>query len=340
MAEAYAQGNNTYVANTASTGNLVVSYSRNPNSWAVVKYAGLKTVDKAVGLYTKIDPSEGTRLVDGEDAWVPGSAAREGDILVKHEFIQYNCRPYSQEFILDEMAIDQGSFDVRQQYETTAARKAMLRRTYLAAGVLTTTGNYTGSWGTHTDTATSAVGGKFDAATSATKPYFFHGLQYAANKISQATGNAIGYADLQVTANWATWTAILGSYEVRNFFSGSYDARTYMIGDPTFLPSDPGQVYGFPRVVENSIRTTTKKGAASISRSPVFPDGYVLVSARVDKVGTESTFNTATIFAYKEMLVEYDAEPYNHRIRGHVLDRIDCKMTAPETAFLFTSATG
>src|SRR5262249_43183871 len=150
-------------------------------------------------------------------------------------------------------------------------------RTIRMLNKLTTSAN----WGSNTDTATGAGGGRWSAATSST-PFIMKGLEKAFSTITVATNGVVQPKDLQLVISPALATVMSQTDEIHNYIKGSpysYAGLTFtqQIGQWGLPPT----LYGVNVVIENTVRVTSKKGATR-SASFAMPQDMALLMARPD----------------------------------------------------------
>ncbi len=328
-------GFNTFVPSLEASGNLVVNYSRKPDSFAINKYVGIKKVDKDAGKYLYISPDNAMRVSNPNKwVWQDGADAPKNYILQDFDFRNYTNQRYAFPFIIGNRAVEQAAWDIIAAYAAMSAQAALTSRTLVVQDLLTTTAN----WGTHTDTATNLGDGKWDAGTTSA-PYILKTLQAVSQIISKDTGGVVGPRDLNLVVNPNTAQAMNASAEIQDYIKGSYDARARILGDSGFSPWGPTSIYSFPVVVEDAVVDTSNIGGTS-SKEFALPDGYALILARPNVlVNTESTYNTCTLFMSEEMTVETKLDYDNRRTDGRVVENYSAVITASASGYLVTAVT-
>ncbi len=159
------------------------------------------------------------------------------------------------------------------------------------------------------------------------------------------TLNAVKLNDLILVVSPLDAANMAVSQEIVDHIKGSPEALAQIRGD---LPGRnvafglPDKLYGFPVIVEATVKVTTRKGASSTSRSFVMGQGSPFMCSRpgglVGLYGAPS-FSTGTFFMLEEMTTEWLNDAKNRRTLGSVVENFDFQMTAPVSGFLFTSAT-
>lgn len=101
----------------------------------------------------------------------------------------------------------------------------------------------------------------------------------------------------------------------------------------------PETLYGFPVVVDETRKVTSKKGGTRTVES-VFPANQAVLLARPGGMeGTAGAINFAALvfFMKEEMTVETKDDPDNRRTMGRVVEDFDCRLVAPAAAVLLTN---
>lgn len=337
-----AQGN-TYIPSYEASGKLQVEFSRNPKKFSLPKYCRYKNVEKHLGVYLTINTENNRRLQNSNLAdyvWPRGQEAITGDANKQaFKYDPYYCNRYNYPFMIDRDSVDQAPWDVKAAHARMAAQLAMTARTQIAVTNLTTTGN----WGANTDTCTNVAGGQL-AASSTTTLYIKSLFQNVGIRILKATGGVVVQSDLIAVMN-PTSAAILAKSpelvqhliqspfamgQIRGDFEGNQQYASYGL---------PDILYGITVVVENAVKTTNDKGAATVVNDFIFPDDQILFVSRPGGLtGSEGVpdFSTVQLFLKEDMTVETMDDTNNRRVAGRVVDDFDARVVAPLSGFLVT----
>jgi hypothetical protein len=338
---------NTYVPSTEATGNMVVDFSRNVESFPINKYLQIVPVTKSVGLYTKLGYDEGARILQTNLAnfsWADGDdEPSDRGQTETHEFLPYACKRYKFGFRIGELAADQAAWDILAKHARLKAQQAMTARTQVAITKLGTSGN----WPTANTSAVSSitgVTGKWDVSTTA-RTDIKRSIDFAIETIHLATNGAINFGDFKLVMSPGCARKMSVSQEIVDFIKGSTDAKEY-IGNklgPNAQYGLPANLYGVEVVIENTVKVTSKKGATRAA-------GYVLTDTTpfiVSRPGslvapTDSNsapnFSTACMFMLEEMTVQSKHDVDNRVHKGRVVENYVAEMTAGVSGFLFTAA--
>jgi hypothetical protein len=334
MAEVNPGASNTYVpAFSEATGLLQIEFTRSPNTFPVNQIAKLVPVSKDVGYYLKIDEEESARIVTlSDELWQDGNDAPFGN-ATDHEFSTFATTRYAPTFVLGNKAVANADWEIVASHARMAASKAMRIRNYRAATTLTTTGNWpTGT----TDTATNVGGGKMSAATD-TNNYIQKSFNGVAEAITANTNETVMAKDIVAVMSDVTAHVITESSEYRTYFQGSPFAANFVKGSGEFndflLLSTFFGIGGI--VVDPTTRITNRKGGTK-ARSRIYDDDIVFVSRPGGIVGMEGVpdFSTLSVFAYEDMTVETQDDPWHRRTTGRVVDDSAIELTAPLSGYL------
>ena len=340
---------NVYVPNHEASNKLVVDFSRNPKKFALNKYAQIVPVDNVLGLYQQMTIEERGRVMSTNAAeydWADGADAPSGtDGTESFIWQQYLAKRKAYAFRMGDMTTDQASWDIIAQHADIHAQKAMTVRTQLAYNSLTTSGNYASGH-------TSAVFGGSITGTSGnwaqsttSRSDIKRSLMYAFEKILDDTLAAIEPEDCCLVMGSATAAQISLSQEIVDAVKQSRDAWPMLQGNlpnGTSLYNIPSNLYGFNVVIDKTRKTTSLKGASTVSRSQIFAQSNAFLVARpgglIATAGTPS-FSFLQQFTYKkyDMLVETKYDDDHKRTNGRVIDCVDMKAVAPQSGFWFQS---
>ena len=336
---------NTYVRNHEATGNLIVSFSRNPNKFPLAKYAQYREVKKTSGLYLRIKAEECARIINAnlEDyVWPDGNDAPIRPEMEEFRYEDYRTKRYAYPWQLGWKARDEADWPVTNVNQAIIAQKAMTGRTLKVLTALQTTGNWDA---THiaTVSAIETNTGNWEDSTSARQD-IKRSITYAVELINKDTFGVVELEDLQLVMNPKTARRVGTSQEIIDFVKQQPSAPQILDGTSQWLLEQyglPARLYGVPIVIENTVRVSTRAGAASTTKSYPLADGEAFILARPGSIksaaGEGPTFSTITVFLKEEMTQEQKDDPDNRRVNGRVVDDFDAVMTAPVSGFWFRS---
>lgn len=347
MVAQYPSSQNVFVKDHAATGQLVVDFSRNINEFAINRYAQIVPVDKVAGYYLEMTVEEAGRILNADlsdFAWADNADAPEDtDGTESFEFKEFRSKRYKYGFRLGDRTVDQSSWDIVAQHGAMKAQQAMTGRTQLAITVLTTAGNYAAS---HTSAVSAISGntGNWGASTTARQD-IRRSLNHAVNVIRLDTLGAVKPTDIILTISPGLAKEMAETQEIVDFIKGSPAAWASVKGDLADQNRNiayglPPQLYGYDLVVEDAVKVTSRKGATKVT-STVLADATPFMASRPGglegQYGSPS-FSSCTVFIKEEMTTETLHDVNNRLTRGRVVEDFEVILTAPVSAFLFTSA--
>jgi hypothetical protein len=346
MAAAFPSAQNVYVPDHAASGKLVVDYARNIKNFGVNQYCQIVPVKKQMGLYLNMTVEEAGRIQQTDLSnfeWPDGAEAPSGDDGAESfEFLPYRTQRRAFPVRFGDLTIDQADWNIVAQHASIKARQAMTARTQLAITAATTTGNYAA---THRLDVTAIPNntGAWDVSTAARQD-IKRSLNVAAELILKDTLSAVSIDDLMLVVSPTLAREMSECQEIVDYLKSSPAALAQVRGElpgRNVLFGLPDHLYGYPVVVEQTAKVTTKKGATT-SRSWVLADATPFMCARpggLEGVADAPNFSTIVIFALEEMTVETMRDANNRRQSTRVVENIDVRVVAPATGVLFSDAT-
>jgi hypothetical protein len=328
-------GLSTFIPSTndLATGALQVEFTRSVNSFALSRYAQLVPVTKMTGYYLRQDVSDNVRVTDEKEfVWPLGNDAPTGD------FIQYSTQRFAFPFYIPQETTAQAAWDVVAQHARSKAQLAMTRRTMQAATVLSTSGNWGNNYAAFCNSSPLSVGAgsKWDGSTEA-NGYIQKSIQTVMRLVSLSSGGAVSPNQLIMVISPTVAQTVSQSPEVKAYVKNYGAALSFLQGSDTFSRwGIPPTLFGLGDVVvDDSVKVTSKKGAASLTSSYVLGNGAYFVSRPGGLVGVEgsTSFSTLQIFAYEDMTVEQFSDPRNRRLEGRVIDNSAAALVAPVGGF-------
>lgn len=344
MAATFPGGNNTFVPSFEASGKLQVELSRNPKSFAVNKYIGVKKAPKSEGKYLFITAQEASRVAAIQNyVWADGADQPTGiDGTESFEFRDFKTHRYASAFRLGNKSIEQADWEISAAHGRIHAQKMMTIRSINAATVLTTAGN----WAGNTDTATNAGDGKWDVSDEDDQ-FILKSFQYVQRTINLATQGIAGAENLCCIVNPTVAQAMRASPEILNFIKQTPGAFEALMGTAFFQKWGlPEKLYGVTMVVDDTVKTTSNKGA-TLATGYTYPDTVAVfatqltpLGGKLDEAAGQPIFDTCTAFVYEDMTVELKSDPDNRRTIGRVVDDHDIVLTCPATGYLLTAVAG
>lgn len=345
----YPGGSNTYVKNHKATGNLVISFSRNPSKFPFARYVQYRKVDKDQGLYLRITAENAARVVGSdlkEFVWPDGAdAPRRNSGTEKFRFEDYRTERYAPDFALGWKSRDQADWDIQGMEESMHIHQCMTIRGVNIGNVLQTSGNWDTSHKIDVSNITD-VTGPWDMST-AQRLDIKRSLNYAKQLIHQHTLGVVEAKDLQIVMNPVTAMALGQTQEVMDYIKRSPDAWKMLQGDLAGVNEQwgmPDKLHGFPIVVDDTVVVTSARGATDPTYGYSIANGNAFLLARPGGLSSNAvtgpSFSTIMALFYEELTVETKDDPDNRRSNGRVVDDLDVVMTAPVSGFWFQNVLG
>jgi len=347
MPATYPSGSNTFVKNHEASGNMVISYSRNIDDFAVNQVTQIKPVQKESGYYLQFTAEQAARLLNSdaisEFVWADGQERplrNEG--TESFQFLEYKTIRTEFGANLGNKSVDQADFDILGIHGAIHGQQAMTARTQRVYTCLTDTSNYDSG---HYSAVASITGNTGNWGQSTTQRQDVRrSLNYALGVIKKATLGVVKQKDLHLVIGPATAMELAETQEIVDHVKHSPEAWAQVRGDIKGINTEwglPDQLYGYPVVVDDTVRVSSKKGATR-SADFVWQSGYAALVSRpgalVNEGGGGPSFSSITNFVYEELSVETLRDDRNRRVQlSVVLDEVPV-LTAPAATFLFTSA--
>lgn len=326
-------GLSTYVPSTndLATGALQVEFTRTVNSFAITRYAQIVPTTKMTGYYLRQDVPDNVRITDTKEfAWPLGNDRPTGK-QNSFEFVSYSTERFAYPFYIPQESANQAAWDVVAQHARSKAQLAMTARTMRAASVLSTSGN----WGSNyvATAATSPISAGSWTNSSVANAYIQKTIQAVMRQVSLSSGGAVAPNQLIMVISPTIAQIVSQAPETKEYVKNYPAALSFYQGSDTFSRwGIPPTLFGLGDVVvDDSVKVTSKKGAATLSSSYVYGNGAYFLSRPGGLVGVEgsSSFSTLQIFAYEDMTVEQFNDPMNRRLEGRVIDNSVSAVVAP-----------
>lgn len=344
----YPGGSNTYIPNHRATNGLVIGFSRNVSKFPLNRYIQIKPVSQDQGKFLRITAEEAGRILDSdlsEFVWPDGADRpmnNDGTELFAYD--DYRTRRYNFGYKLGFKAHKQADWAIGKTHQQIKAQQAMTGRTARVHAVLAANS----SWETgHRKDVTTIDGntGTWEASTSARQD-IKRSLNYAAEQILKSTLSVVRKEDLQLVIDPTGAHRISECQEIVDHIKGSPEAYSQVKGGEGKWSQWglPDQIYGFNVVVEDTVKTASRRGAATTVRDFVMPAGTAYLLARPGELvapdGEGPNFSTITLFVAEEMTVQEYTDEKNRRVEGHVVDDYVPVQTASVSGFKFEGILG
>jgi hypothetical protein len=334
---------NTYLVSTDATNNLVVDFSRNPKTFKLSDWTRYTPVKKNHGAYIRMTVEEAGRILNtnGSDfLWGDGATAEIGQGNTESfNFETYRTKRHAFPYAMGELAADQAQWDVTAQHDRIKAQQAMTMRTQAAVTAAQTGGSYA-SGHSLAVTSISGVTGAHDLSTTARRD-IKRTIDYGADLIRVATLGAVMPKDIIVVVGPDYARRVSNSQELVDHIKHSDHAREEIESGlgPNSQYALPSTLYGYKLVVEDAVKTTSRKGG-TVAKSYIWGTSYMLICARpgaLEGIEGSPDFATVTVFLKEEMTVENKHDKDNRRYLGRVVDDFGVVVTAPATGVLVSA---
>jgi len=338
---------NTYVQNPDATGNLIITFSRDPSKFALPRYAQYRPVTKSAGLFLRIKADECARILDADlndYVWPDGGDAPKRTHTEQFRYESYRATRYAYPMQLGELAMEEADWDIEGVHKMFNAQKAMTARTVKTIQQLETVANWDSTHVKWTNEISGNTSYSWEASTTSLMD-IKRSITYAVQVIQKGTRGVVTHKDLMLVMSPATAAKIALSQEIIDFVKQQASAPQITEGAKWGLDfyGMPPTLYGLPVVIEDAVKVTSERGATTTTDDWAMTEGNVFVLARPGGIeavaGGGPSFSTITIFFKEEMTVETKKDVDNRRWDHRVVDHFDPIMTAPVSGFLFRGVT-
>ena len=344
MAAVFPGGQNSFIKDHKSSNSLVVDFSRNTADFPLNRYCQIQPVTKTTGYYLRMTVEEAGRILEADLAnhsWEDGTPRPErNEGTESFEYLDYQTRRYDYGFMLGDKAVDQASFNLTETHSRIKAQQAMTGRTQLAVTELTTAANFDSS---HVAAVAAISGNTGNWGQSTTQRQDIRrSFHYGANIIKKDTLGVTKTNEMQMVFSPDVAIEISETQEIVDHVKGSPDAMAQIKGDAEGHNKEwnlPNQLYGVEVVIEDTVKTTSNKGA-TVAKSYVMGSGFAALTSRPGDLvspGEGPSFSTLMLFEYENLTVELLQQKDDRRQSGHVVDDIGVEVVAPVSGFLYTT---
>ncbi len=335
---------NTYVPELIE--KLVIDYSRNIRKFPINRYVQIVPVKKQKGFYPRMSREEAGRLLQSSGAnfsW-PDNQNRpdHNGEMEEFAFWPFSTMRWDFGFNVGQLAEEQASFDIVAHNAGIKAEQAMRWRTSQVLSAATTTSNYDSNCYVSDITSITGVTGKWSLSTTS-RMDIKRSLDYAVDTIITQTLNGVQPADMMLVISRGCARQMSVCQEIINMISHSPEAYAEMRGE---LPNRnifyglPNKLYGYDLIVEDTAKTTSRKGAASVAKTTMLADATPFMCSRVgalvsERASESSSFSTHILFMKEEMTVEQFQDPKNRKLDHHITEDYQAIVASPISGFLF-----
>lgn len=335
-------GGSGAVPRPEESGRLRVEFSRNPNSFAIARYARVIPISRSPGLYPRLDNANAFRVSNSTDfIWPDGDDAPRGD-AAKTEWVSFVTERSSYPFEIGNKSINMSDIsDIVAANSRQMAQRAMTDRAVKMIDQVTDSNN----WASNQFDTAANIGGGIWAGSTVANDYIRSTFDEVRNQIVFATGGAIGPRDLMCVVDPKGVETIVQSPEYKQYLVNHAQAinaaqNTEPFDSYGLLP----RLYGIEMVVEDTVRNTAREGGTDSTGYLLGGDGgtaFFVARPGDNVVGVEGAtdFSTLSVLALEEFTVEEFSDPVNRRTAGRVVQDIKTEITAPAAGVVVTNIT-
>lgn len=334
FAPQYPSGWNTYVPGTQSTNNLIINFARNPKDFKTLNYTQIIKVDKNVGMYTRMTNEVCSRFLNSNDSvWADGNERPMGFHNLE-SFARETYRTIRRTFpvTLGYNITEQADWNMFSQYERMLATQAMTARSQMIVDTMMAEAAYDAG---HIFNVKSSYGA-WNLSTTA-DGFIKNTLYSAINTIVKDTLGVVQQKDLVLICGPEAAKKIALSQEIVDYIKGSPESWKATQGQLGTSPFGlPETLYGVKVIVEDGVKVTNLKGAAT-KREWIFPEDKAILCSRVGGLeGFEGpNFSTCVLFAKEEMTTERFDDSENRRTKLSVTEDYTPMVIAPVSGIIF-----
>lgn len=354
-----------------ATANLIVSYARKPDKFAVTKLTQRTPVNFLSGYWLTLRPEVLARIMadPNETIWQDGSPAPTGSYN-QQDFraTQYTCLRRARPAYIGWQTREQAAFPVQDTQLQVLGHQMITQRAYAfyqlamnSANYLLGPSNAASTIGSHVGTATfwssvyagvagggggSSGGGFFYAGTS-TNPIIMRAIMNVANQITMDSMAAVAYTDLTMALTPPAAIGMATSAEIHDYLARNPLALAQVRGDSKSQNGQwglPDMLYGMRVVIDPTLQTTSGRLVVPGTTQYIEGSNSALIMATPgdlpDNVGQiSSSFSSFHFFFYRgeEMVTKTLDEPINERTMLRVQETWSVNMVSPETCGLITN---
>ena len=334
--------NSGFIPVLADSGRLQIEFSRNKDSFPLNRYIKTQPVKRQRGRYLRIDQGNHSRLVGGNlnqffwnDSDDRPVMNNNGDQFQLEDF-QTNRRNFGDR--VGEIAKESADWDLEAILMRTLAQKAMTARTKLVHDGLSAASTFPTA--NKLDVGLAVGLGAWSGALT-TDPRIKNTLNRAVKQIMLATNSTVRRGDLQLVINPTTAQIMSTTQEIIDLIKQSPAAMGMLTNGSGWTEwLLPSQIYGINIVVEDTVITTSPRGASTLAQSFVMPDSVAYLMARPGELESKNdgpNYSTVTLMVKTDLVVEKFNDPKNKRTEINVVDDTGFASTAPISGMALTN---
>ena len=379
MAYTFPSSTNVFVPSADATGNLIIGFSRNVESFPINRWLEMRPVTRTRGFYWTWASQQAARVrfTDGREfVWPDGADSPTGtDNLEAMALNSYETVRYAPSFTLGDLTVDQADWPIVVLHSDVVSGQLMTLRALQAYNSLVTT-----AWGTNSANVDGAAGtdtngnapmlasgqnwtNGSDGIGTNNAPNILITLNKASQAVALATLGVVRPRDLIIVMNPYTASIVGQSPEVQGYVRSSRFARDQLQGTNTEQTDEwgcPPYLHGHPVVVDDTVQNSAQKSVSALPGTPnngwVIPNGTVYLITRKNANGNnmipfegapredyEKTIpvrSTLVMFTQEEFTAETKHDVDNRTTKGRVVTNYQIQAVSPLSAFQLTHCLG
>lgn len=339
----YPGPSNAYIPTVSSSGNLIVSFSRNPKDFKFNHYVQLQHTQLPTGVYQYLSSENAFRVYGGgrmDYVWADGTSRPEGNgNLDNFLFKPFHTIRSSYDWNIGDITASTASWNIVEQAKQFAANRAALFRAKECIECVQNASNYDASHIIDVSN-TSGLGAWGSATTS--NMYIKKTLNTAQKLIQRDTFGNVKPEDLVLVIGVELAEQMSVSQEFVDFLKQSQYAAPFIQGTQpqwNLQFNIPNQLYGLKVVVDDTIINNARKNSPA-NPTYAFNGNTAVLCARpgslVGQFGGRS-FSSFVTFIRSEMVSVYKYDEWNKRMKGAIEEDFCVHCVAPSSAVLLTN---
>jgi len=164
-----------------------------------------------------------------------------------------------------------------------------------------------------------------------------------AQRVQKATLGVVRPRDLAFVVSPTSADLMGRSAEVHAYLANSPFALAQVRGDApnqNGLWGLPDALYGIPIIVDDTVRVSSRKGAATLVSGYILGNQGIMVARPGQLVSDgSSAFSTCVLFMFEEMTVESKDDSDNRRTMGRVVEDYAAVLASDISGYLISDVT-
>jgi hypothetical protein len=333
-------GQTTYVPTLHQ--DILVAYVRNPAKFPIVRYTGVRKVDKMRGYFVKFQNSDQARVINSPQQYFwqdSADAPTVQDGNDAYDFHQFSAKRYAYTKQIGYLGAEQAAWDLLGQATMFSVMKGMTNRSYRVHQTITNSANYPAA---NVSNASVSGGATWANATSTT-PAIRKSVMAAAIQIEKSTLGAVQFQDLHLVFNPSNAQTVATAAEYIDWFKQNIISLPAWEGQEQFIKYNiPGNLFGLTVVVDDTVYCSDIPNLANTTNTDSFsfPNNVAVLLSKFQGIasGVGSSFSTFELFAYQDFETYLYADAKNQRYDLQIVENVDDSfLLAPESGALINT---